>query len=594
ALVFACYLIITAHRMTTRDVQILKKKDEELRQQAETLKATIGRLQIQTEMFKMMLESIGDGLMVADNEMNFLHFNTVARELLGFGPEEIKTRREYILENNLDFKTMRPLGPDQMPTISALNGNPVNDLEVLCQTNPDGPRVLSFTSRPIRGPDTKVHGAITVFRDITEKKEIEQSLQRAEKAALDVSRMKSRFLANMSHEIRTPLNGIIGLTELLANTLLSEEQLQFTQLISASGEQLMTIISDILDFSKIEAGKMSLEKVAFDPVRLAHQTLQLMQPRAKQKGISLELKIDSPLPSSVVGDPVRISQVLNNFTGNAIKFTPAGKVIVELKLIKELPDAFELEFSVHDTGIGISEAEQGRLFEPFTQAHESTSRNFGGTGLGLSICKQLTELMGGQIGVDSSPGKGSRFWFQTSLEKSISTPIQKTNPISSLTSSPEQNHTPEKYLVLVAEDNPVNQLITMTYLKDLGYRYDLVENGEQAVDAFKNKKYDLILMDCQMPGVDGYEATARIRKLQKTKIPIIAVTAHAMKNEEEKCLNIGMDGILRKPFQRDQLQKMILPWLERDKTYDFTILNHFKGISDENGQDLRKTLIETY
>ncbi len=423
-------------------------------------------------------------------------------------------------------------------------------------------RQVELQGKPVLGLDEHVIKIIGTIQDITPRKEIEQALREAKDLAERNSKAKEEFLANMSHEIRTPMNAILGFAKLLQDSPMDSLQQEYLHAINSSGEGLLAIINDILDLSKIEAGKMTFEAQPFSIAMLLQSLKDLFAPIVKEKDLVLTAMVGPGVPEWIVGDVVKLRQVLLNLVSNSLKFTAVGEVNVEIKLLNQSGTTFDLLFEVADTGIGIAADKQRSIFDSFTQARSDTTREYGGTGLGLTICKRIVELQGGRIGLESELGEGSNFYFELRFE--IAAPPPQLSSLQVITDE-EINSKPLRR-VLLAEDNKLNQRLATIILGRMGFSYVIANTGQEAVDLVQQERPDIVLMDIQMPDMDGYEATRQIRKLDDPvlrAIPIIALTAHALREEVEKSLAAGMNAFIAKPFQAEQLREAILQLTHR-------------------------------
>ncbi|HLT90072.1 MAG TPA: response regulator [Woeseiaceae bacterium] len=647
----------------------------------------------EADLLRALIDNLPDLIYVKDEQSRFLLANRAVADQMGTTPEELLGKSDF------DFypeELARSFHADEQRVIA--NGETI-DREETCLDASGEEMVLLTTKVPLRAPDGRIVGIMGIGRNITARVRAERQMREAREAAEAANRAKSNFVANMSHEIRTPMNGVIGLAELLLETRLDAQQRDYAESIHESGKTLLTIINDILDFSKIEAGKLDLEALDMDLRGIVEDVGRVLALQAHRKGLELAVNIDPALPDAVKGDPNRIRQILLNLGGNAVKFTDAGEVVLDLEVLESDSSGTLVRIRVRDTGIGIPADRLQHLFQPFSQVDASTTRRFGGTGLGLSIVRRLVELMGGETGVESEEGVGSCFWFTVRFRHSEAvnrqlhrmTPIElrgkrilavddnATNlkvlttqlalmgtdvasaasadealalmekaceekqpfdvalldhdmpgcdgaelgrrinadaalnvtrlvlltsagqhgdgsrfaeigfagylikPVSQgdlldclmmvLGASPEGWHTRTNPLItqhelqsmrartrsarlLLAEDQPINQKVAVHTLEKMGYAVDVVENGHEAVRAWATGRYALILMDCQMPELDGYEATREIRRREPAgaRIPIVALTAHAMKGADLECRAAGMDDYITKPLDRDRLR----------------------------------------
>jgi PAS domain S-box-containing protein len=647
------------------------------------------------ELYRSMVLALQEGVVLVDAAGAILTSNPTAERILGLSAEQLRQLKGMDTAWGASHEDGRPFAADEAPvTIALRDAEPVTDV-VMGVPRQDGTRVwLKVNARPLKRPGEKrPHAAVCSFSDITHDIEVKEELRRSRDEAQSANRAKSEFLAGMSHEIRTPLNAIIGMTGLLLDTPLNGEQRDYVETVRSSGDSLLAIINDILDFSKIEAGRLDLEQHPFSLSQCVEDALDLLAPRASDKGLDLIYSIADSLPATFVGDTTRVRQILVNLLGNAVKFTQQGEIVVRVTGLRVKEDVYELSFAVQDTGIGIPADKLGRLFQSFSQVDASTTRKYGGTGLGLAISKRLCELMGGRIWVESEPGKGSTFTFtvlaQIVAQAPKDTPLNLASlkdktilvvddnatyrhilsaqvgswgmasravaagpealallragasfdaaildmampdmdgvalaeeirrllpaarmPLLLLSSFGRLRQTessaqlfaaaltkPVKpsmlydaligifagqanmqhrrvvtpqldaammaqrpLRILLAEDNVVNQRVALRMLERMGYRADVVANGEEAVAAVAQAPYDVVLMDIQMPEMDGMEATRHIRERETParRAYIIAMTAHALQGDRERCLAAGMDDYVSKPVQIQELARALL------------------------------------
>jgi len=510
---------------------------------------------------RAILDSALDAIVGMDSKGLVNEWNPRAEVMFGWKKEEVIGKRMSDVIMPAEFRPMHEAGVKRF--VETGESRILNRNIEVPSIRKDGtvfPIELSISATG----SNQNYNFTAFIGDITQRKQDEEKLKQLnielEKKAAEAnqaSELKSFFLANMSHEIRTPINGVIGMAGLALDTELNTKQREYLEIIRSSADSLLGIVNDILDLSKIESGKMELERIDFELASLIRDVRRSMQFFAEKKNLRLSLDLAPQLTSNVIGDSGRLRQIFLNLISNAIKFTEQGEIIIKGEMLSETPEHFQFRFEVQDSGIGVSKEKLDKLFRPFSQADGSTSRKFGGTGLGLSICRHLVGMMGGEIDVKSELDQGSIFWFTIRLEKSKIAVISQSDKHEVPVGPRILGH------VLVVEDNPVNQKVALGMIQKLGHRVEVVGNGKEALEALTRGPYNLVLMDCHMPEMDGFEATRNIRhgKAGRIDVPVIAMTANALSGDREKCLEAGMNDYISKPVSLTSLDKMIQKWL---------------------------------
>ena len=523
-------------------------------------------------LLRTLIDSLPDYVYVKDLESRFLLVNAPGARMMGAqAPEELLGKTDFDFYSQDLAERYRADEVRLMQTGQPLIGQaePCWDAETRTQ------KWLLTTKVSLRDASGKVVGLIGSGRDITEIKQMTEELEKAKAQAEAANQAKTMFLANMSHEVRTPMNGILGMTELVLDTEMTSEQRECLRVVQESAETLLTVINDILDYSKIEAGKLDLEHIAFNVRETLEESLRVQAPVAQQKGLALSSETPPEVPERVLGDPTRLKQVVTNLLDNGLKFTERGGVALELRM--EVGSATPtrpnqgvwIRFTVRDTGIGIPKEKQKLIFQAFAQSDSSTTRQYGGTGLGLTISAHLVDLMGGRIWVESEPGRGSRFHFALPFDLPDQVPDPPHRPNGALIATQPGQGRPLQ--ILVVEDNAVNQKLAVSLLRKGGHHVSVASDGEEGLKLYRERDFDVVLMDVHMPRMDGFEATAAIRQAERgtdRHVPIIAMTACAMKGDQERCLRAGMDAYVSKPIPPAELLRAIRAVRECSKIRD--------------------------
>jgi len=552
---------------TEEEIIYLRQRVAELEQSSGTTeKLIINR----AAKFKGIIDNFRLGLLEVKPDGTVIHANESFCDMSGFSCEELigKDGGEILLDE-IERERMK------VRHASRIEGEEdVYELRILNKAKET--RYWLVSAAPLLGDDGNVHGSIGIHWDITEMKEMEFELKDAKHKAEESSKAKAMFLANMSHEIRTPLNGIVGMAEQLAQSQLDGDQRYFTDIMRSASSTLLSIINDVLDISKIESGKFSIETIPFNLNKTIRQTLSIFEEKAKLAGISLDIDLMDDRGTMHLGDPHRLSQVLFNIVGNAIKFTHAGYVRLTSQLTHGENDICFVSFTIQDTGVGMDMAYLTKVFEAFSQEDASITRKFGGSGLGLSIARSIVQIMGGAIQIDSEKGKGTRVDIRIPMRISNDKTKQEIVEMTDLQKSLKGIR------VLAVEDNELNRMVLQVILKKCEVVVSIAHNGQEAIDLIQEKEFDIVLMDVQMPIVDGLEATKYIREELKYTTPIIGLSANAMREEVEICKQAGMNDYLVKPYSERALVEVMRKW----SSEEMQPLTSHEAIVPENELDL--------
>ncbi|MGB4057178.1 MAG: response regulator [Alphaproteobacteria bacterium] len=539
---------------------LLEQKSRELYEINSGLGQKAGNLEKRLGLFESAVVNANDAVIITTANLSnpgpeIVYVNEAFSKLSGYLPEEVIGKNPRMLQGaDTDKRVLKKLKD------SLAEGKPFKG-ELKNYSKNRVAYWLEISIVPVKDENGNITHFAAIERDISQRKAFEKELIITREAAEVASRAKSDFLANMSHELRTPMNAIIGLTDLLNEMKLTAEQQELSEAVNSSSRNLLILLNDILDLSKIEAGELTLESISFDLRRTVNQTIDLLSPMTSRKGLPLDCTISPTVPDRIIGDPARLQQIMNNLIGNAIKFTDTGCIRLDLTNGISKAGAPTLLIRVEDTGIGIPEDKQEAVFNKFTQADVTTARKYGGTGLGLTITRDLIEMMKGTIRLESVEGRGSTFYVEIPIQIETNAKEDSTMTAEARRSNTSFNLSAH---LMVVDDHPINLLFMRKVLKKLGFEnVDECASGQQALDMLSRKKYDLIFMDCQMPEMDGFEASSKIREIEEfsTHTKIIAVTADAMKGARERCIDAGMDDYISKPVDIEKLKAILVEWL---------------------------------